>query len=431
MFARFRQFDYLRAAALGIFLAGVALMLQRSSLPPSNEVEQIRAFTRDIEFDFLDWTIEALLVKFNQSALGTHAYLSDEDAAQLVRSYIDLISQIQRLESDLDRIFADPDVSDPQAASEEVRSQLLGLNARREDLAPLAESILQSQLKSVLDEIELTPVGQPLPPILYHGTPLPHALIVSPRHVIRRDAHISISPDLTLEEQIALEERVEAGLDVSALVVGIGGIGTYPTMVAQSSNLNWLAEVIAHEWLHNFFNLRPLGLLFSSSPQMRTINETAATIAGKEVGAALIARYYPELAPPEPEPAAEALEQDLPEEPPEPPDEPIFDFNEEMRITRIEADRLLAEGKIEEAEAYMEARRQFLWENGYRIRRLNQAYFAFHGAYADEPGGPAGEDPVGAAVRELRDRSETLADFLQTISWVSSYEELLGLVEAE
>ncbi len=431
MFARFRQFDYLRAAALGIFLAGVALMLQRSSLPPSNEVEQIRAFTRDIEFDFLDWTIEALLVKFNQSALGTHAYLSDEDAAQLVRSYIDLISQIQRLESDLDRIFADPDVSDPQAASEEVRSQLLGLNARREDLAPLAESILQSQLKSVLDEIELTPVGQPLPPILYHGTPLPHALIVSPRHVIRRDAHISISPDLTLEEQIALEERVEAGLDVSALVVGIGGIGTYPTMVAQSSNLNWLAEVIAHEWLHNFFNLRPLGLLFSSSPQMRTINETAATIAGKEVGAALIARYYPELAPPEPEPAAEALEQDLPEEPPEPPDEPVFDFNEEMRITRIEADRLLAEGKIEEAEAYMEARRQFLWENGYRIRRLNQAYFAFHGAYADEPGGPAGEDPVGAAVRELRDRSETLADFLQTISWVSSYEELLGLVEAE
>ncbi len=431
MFARFRQFDYLRAAALGIFLAGVALMLQRSSLPPSNEVEQIRAFTRDIEFDFLDWTIEALLVKFNQSALGTHAYLSDEDAAQLVRSYIDLISQIQRLESDLDRIFADPDVSDPQAASEEVRSQLLGLNARREDLAPLAESILQSQLKSVLDEIELTPVGQPLPPILYHGTPLPHALIVSPRHVIRRDAHISISPDLTLEEQIALEERVEAGLDVSALVVGIGGIGTYPTMVAQSSNLNWLAEVIAHEWLHNFFNLRPLGLLFSSSPQMRTINETAATIAGKEVGAALIARYYPELAPPEPEPAAEALEQDLPEAPPEPPDEPVFDFNEEMRITRIEADRLLAEGKIEEAEAYMEARRQFLWENGYRIRRLNQAYFAFHGAYADEPGGPAGEDPVGAAVRELRDRSETLADFLQTISWVSSYEELLGLVEAE
>ncbi len=50
-------------------------------------------------------------------------------------------------------------------------------------------------------------------------------------------------------------------------------------------------------------------------------------------------------------------------------------------------DELLAAGKIEEAEAYMEARRQVFWDNGYAIRKLNQAYFAFYGAYADVPGG--------------------------------------------
>ena len=42
----------------------------------------------------------------------------------------------------------------------------------------------------------------------------------------------------------------------------------------------------------------------------------------------------------------------------------------------------------------MEARREIFWQNGYAIRKLNQAYFAFYGAYADIPGGPAGEDPV-------------------------------------
>ena len=48
-----------------------------------------------------------------------------------------------------------------------------------------------------------------------------------------------------------------------------------------------------------------------------------------------------------------------------------------MHLTRLEVDRLLAEGKINEAESYMESRRIFFWENGYLIRRLNQAILLF------------------------------------------------------
>jgi hypothetical protein len=99
-----------------------------------------------------------------------------------------------------------------------------------------------------------------------------------------------------------------------------------------------------------------------------------------------------------------------------------------MHTTRVRADELLAEGKIEEAEAYMEARRQVFWQNGYAIRKLNQAYFAFYGAYADIPGGPAGEDPVGPAVRELRAQSATLADFLYKIAQMDSFDELLKAI---
>jgi hypothetical protein len=64
------------------------------------------------------------------------------------------------------------------------------------------------------------------------------------------------------------------------------------------------------------------------------------------------------------------------------------------------------------------------WDNGYLIRKLNQAYFAFHGAYADVPGGAAGEDPVGPAVRALRERSASLEEFVNTIAWMTSFEEL-------
>jgi hypothetical protein len=78
----------------------------------------------------------------------------------------------------------------------------------------------------------------------------------------------------------------------------------------------------------------------------------------------------------------------------------------------------------------MEQRRQLFWENGYGIRKLNQAYFAFHGAYADEPLSAAGEDPVGAAVRALRAQSPSLAHFLNRISWMTSFEQLKQAVEA-
>jgi len=65
------------------------------------------------------------------------------------------------------------------------------------------------------------------------------------------------------------------------------------------------------------------------------------------------------------------------------------------------------EGEITKAENYMELRRQIFVEHGYLIRKLNQAYFAFYGAYAENPVSAAGEDPVGPAVRELRAQSSS------------------------
>jgi hypothetical protein len=95
-----------------------------------------------------------------------------------------------------------------------------------------------------------------------------------------------------------------------------------------------------------------------------------------------------------------------------------------MHETRVKTDELLAQGLIDEAEAYMEQRRQFIWENGYRIRKLNQAYFAFHGAYADAPQGAAGEDPVGDAVREYWARLDSPVEFLFRMSWMDSFSDL-------
>ncbi len=408
-----------RLFRLGITLLFGVLLLEHSTLPPGDAVERVRAFTRPIEFDYITWTGNALGVKIGQSSLNLPHYISEDRQRQIVLDYLDLVRRIQQAEDRIKTIYADPHIPNPQIASSLTRQQLAELSTQRDVISPLVESILQSQIGVVVADLGLSFGGQPLPPVLYRTTPLPLALIVSPRDVIRQDANISLRADLTIEQIVSLEEQVDRNLNVSSLVVNVGGIGIYPTMVMQTADLNWLVEVIAHEWTHNFLTLRPLGLSYQASPELRTMNETAASIAGKEIGRTVMERYYPELLPPPSEkPSPEDEERTRPSEP------SAFNFRSEMHLTRVTVDQMLGEGKIAEAEAYMEQRRQFFWENGYQIRKLNQAYFAFYGAYADEPGGAAGEDPVGAAVRALRAQSPSLAAFLNRISWMSSFEQL-------
>ncbi|MCZ7551850.1 MAG: hypothetical protein M5U05_04565 [Anaerolineales bacterium] len=395
-------------------------------MPPTDSLEKVRAFTRQIEFDFIRWTADAFKTKIFETALSTSDYLSDEQRHQLVLEYLALIQQIQNREAQVEQIYGDPAISDPHSFARPLLDELEGLYARRDKIGPLAETILQNQINSVVAEMGLALGGQALPPVLYHSTPLPLILIVSPREIIRLDESVVLDGDLSIEEREALEETVDRSLNVSSLVENIGGLGMYPTMVVESGDLDWLSEVVSHEWVHNYLTLRPLGVNYETSPAMRVINETVASIAGKEIGRAVLERYYPELVPPPPLPVSP------PETPAKPSEPPKFEFRREMQITRQRADELLAQGKIEEAESYMEARRQVFWENGYRwLRKLNQAYFAFHGAYADEPGGPAGviEDPVGTAVRQLRTQSGSLAQFVNRVSWVTSFEQLQKMVE--
>jgi hypothetical protein len=407
-----------RSLQLSLYLLAMALILGASVVPPGDSLERVRAFTRSIEFDYVSWTLNAFGIKLGQSALGTASYMPEGERTKTVLDALDLINQINQVDAKITDIYADPNINDPQTASADLRRQLSELRGRRAQLEPLAESILQDQVSEIAAGMGLTFGGQTLPPVLYHTTPPPDALIISPRNVIRQDQDISISPDISADQMTALEERVDRSLNVSSLVVGIGGIGLYPTMVMETADINWLAEVVAHEWVHNYLTLHPLGINYMSSPELRTMNETVASIAGKELGRAVVARYYPEYLPPPPSPPAPPSGQE------QPPSPPAFDFQAEMHTTRVNADRLLAEGKIDTAETYMELRRRFLWDHGYHIRKLNQAYFAFYGAYADQPGGAAGADPVGAAVRLLREQSHSLADFVNRVAWMWSFEQL-------
>ena len=104
-----------------------------------------------------------------------------------------------------------------------------------------------------------------------------------------------------------------------------------------------------------------------------------------------------------------------------------FDFRREMRETRLSLDSLLAEGQVEEAEAYLEQRRLLFVQNGYYIRKLNTAYFAFYGTYADNPAAVSFIEPQ---LRAIRRDSGSLGEFLDRVSQIAKPSQLETLARA-
>ena len=284
-----RIFDFL-ALTLAIIIAagGDAPRL-------TGESDRVRFFTRDIEFDYPNWVWGATWLKIEQSTLNAPYLFERGTNKELIFEYLRVTQQLIQTEGSIEQIFADPAVTDKEATSAFLRTQRDELIARQNSLAPFAESVLQSQLSEALARLDLTTAGQPLPPTLYHVSSTPLALIVAPRDHIHQIANVSVLPTLTLDEQIKLEDEVAQSLNVSTLVVGIGGVGVYPTMVTETTDLRWMLETIAHEWTHNYLNIRPLGLNYSTTPELRTMNETTASIAGSEVGNYVLQEYYPEM----------------------------------------------------------------------------------------------------------------------------------------
>lgn len=387
-----------------------------------DEFTQLNAIVGARKFDFLIWEFKAIGVKLEAILSGGHNYLERDSRKEVVLDYLALVGEANSLERQIQDLYSDPDISNPDESSQELQALLQDKRALIERLQPLAEAIVQDQVATVLAEEGFEIMGQAWPPVMMHMSPLPSILIVSPRDRIERLYGIPLVTGLDTPSREEMEHSTYKELDLSALVVNLGGLGTYPAMITETSNVNRLAEVTAHEWAHHWLAPYPITVNYLTDAQIRTMNETVASIVGTEIGAVVIARYYPEAVPP-PRPV-----------PPEDDEAPIgepspFDFRAEMAETRIGADELLAEGKIEEAEAYMEERRRFLFDNGYHFRKINQAFFAFRGAYADEPG-EAGSDPIGPALLAIRAQSPSLLAFLQTMATVRDFEDLQTILGA-
>ncbi len=402
----------LGGAAL-VLLVIVSAVIGSDLLTKQSEWDRIAS---PYSFNIARWEFENFFDKWEYKLreVFDRSELSEAEKVELVKGYVSLAEEIASLEARIDREKAEGLGSEKDIDVWE--AQLAALKTDRDGLEDQVEEIIEGQISGVLGDEGLSialklggEVELLFPPVDFEFEKRPNVLIVSSRHKIEIVDTVLLRPVVSMEEMVEIEGAVEA-LDYSGLVEPLGGVATYPSIVPQTPSLQNLLSKIAHEWLHHYFFFRPLGQRYWSNYEMTTINETAADIAGNEIGLVVYQRYYAgegEAGPP-------AEEQ-----------EPAFDFGREMRGIRIAVDQYLARGEIEEAERYMEEKRKSLEANGYYIRKLNQAYFAFHGTYADTP---TSVSPIGDQLRKLRERSLSLGDFISTVSGISSYEELLGMI---
>jgi hypothetical protein len=364
---------------------------------------RLNFIVKPYRFSTIEWEFETLLQPDKQSTPGPEVKV--EDKPRQVMEYFSLVERINALKSD-------------PASLETELNKLEGQKAVLEDV--VAETIKQ-QIKEVLAEqaifnpldkyINLRTI---LPPLNFELEPPPHLLVISPRDRIESIREITSGQNLSLEEIEGIEAKVDK-LGVSSLVIKLGGFGgTYPTLVANDATLRFTIDTATEEWLHQYLVFKPLGFLYlldltglSRNYEIATMNETVAGMVSKEIGAILYQRYYSQYESGDSQP---------------PKTEPEFDFNREMRDIRMAVDKYLAQGEIEQAEEFMEQKRQYLAAKGHYIRKLNQAYFAFHGTYADRP---TSISPIGIEMKRLRNQSASLKDFLDTVAGMTSRQDLI------
>ena len=355
-------------------------------------------------FNLVGWEAANFPAKWLRELRNLAFPFTQQDSTQLedILEYFSLGDEANRLQAQINETAATG-----AGDTAELEHRLREVQHRRDSLRSDVEQLLEAEISSALRE-EAIPSrigGLIFPPVDFALDRPPRVLSVSPRDRILLTEDILLVPDMSVEEQEALEERISQEHDLSALVDSIGGLSTYPSFITPTS-LRSTLNIAAHEWLHHYLFFRPLGQNMFRDDDMRTLNETTANIFGDELGDRIYTRLTGEELPER----VRGTEEEC--------SEPQFCFDREMRRTRLRVDELLAQGKILEAEGYMEEQRRRFVENGYHIRKLNQAYFARRGAYADSP---ASISPIFDQLTELREMSGSLTRFIHAVSGVSSY----------
>ncbi len=347
---------------------------------------------------------------------------SEQDRLDALDRYVVLVDELRAARDELNRVSSTevPDQLVVVAAQRDVDRLIDERDGLRDGIEEYLEQIITEVVRS--DEIGL--IGSFFwPPVDFRIDNPPKLLVTSRRDEIFRIEDVLIDPDIPVDDMSRIEDELSDLSDISAIVLQTGGLASYPTVIP-TTGLKRLVVVASHEWLHAYLIFHPLGRAYFSNGDIRSTNETLADIFGREVGLRVYSEITgePFVAPTRPETASRTLDEgdDSAERPTQ-----EFSFNRFMAETRSRTDEMLADGLIEEAEAYMESRRVELLDHGFTIRKINQAYFAFYGTYAESP---SSTSPIARYLWDLREQVDSVGEMVKLLRPLGTYEQFERLL---
>jgi len=381
--------------------------------------KHLNQIVRPYRFHVAQWEASAIVKEVRGAFCGRDRATGDE--REKVEDYFAAVERIKSLTSDIEAIKAGNKTGELTA----LEAELSELQQKRNSLVDAAEAVITRQIREILfqqgiyhpaDKYVKLKIN--FPPMDFKLEKPPHLLVISPRDRIESMREIVLQQEMKVEEMAQIEAEVDK-LGVSSIVVGLGGFGgTYPAFVTNEASLQFTVDAAAEEWLHQYLFFKPLGFRYALDVlgvkrdyEIAILNETVASMVSKEIGSIVAEIYYSDL---------KSNESEQPRE------KTGFDFDREMREIRKAVDEYLKKGEIEPAETFMEEKRQYLASKGYQLRKLNQAYFAFYGTYADRP---TSISPIGDELKQLREQSASLKDFLDAVSTMTSRKDLLEILQ--
>jgi hypothetical protein len=233
----------LRAAAIGTALL---CLLFITDMPQLSAAQRVAAASR---FSLVQWEAANFLDKWANRFARDLGWMQQNDEVRLrqVREYFALVEEARAVRRELADTAAE---HNGDVATIEAR--LKELETRQEALQDDVEEMLESTISAVLRELGLASVGGFIfPPVdIRLGEP-PKLLVTSPRDRIERNSDVLLQSDVGVQQGESMENRLFAESDLSAIVVEIGGVATYPASVLNDRPLRATLQLASHEWLHH------------------------------------------------------------------------------------------------------------------------------------------------------------------------------------
>ena len=388
----------------------------------------------DHTYGLVSWEFENFFDKWRHRVWTALPWTptSEADRRRALDRYVVLVDEL-RIAKDLLSEASSENGSD-QGNVSNAQLAVDRLIAERDGFRDGVEEFLEQAVADAIRSAEVDLVGSFVwPPVDFRIDSPPKLLVTSPRDVIRRDEDVLIDPEISIDDIEKIENELAEVANISAVVLQTGGLASYPNVIP-TADLERLLDVAAHEWLHAYLVFNPLGRAYFDGGDIRVMNETLADIFGQEIGLRVYSEITgePYVAPVRPETAMHNTESNNPDGPDgsdsdEETGADDFDFNRFMAETRARTDELLEEELMDEAESYMESRRIELLDHGHTIRKINQAYFAFHNTYAESP---SSTSPIAEYLWDLRDQVDTVGELVKLLRPLGTYKEFeLLLVE--